>query len=119
MLACTHRHPPLRQRHDPGVGHRLSGPWTDLASLSVLNTDDTGAVAAAAMAMMLFATSVAAKIAHAGLARGPGATDAGLAAARVGAAEWALGLPRGPPSYNSMRSIRRDPIAPNVIEEVL
>jgi hypothetical protein len=72
-------------------------PWTDLASLSVLNTDDTGAfAAAAAMAMMSFYTNVAARIAHAGRAPGPGATDAGLAAARVGAAGWALGLPLGP-----------------------
>src|SRR5262245_967236 len=48
----------------------LYGPQTELASVSVLNMDDTGETAsAAAMAMMIFYTNVAARGIHAGLAR--------------------------------------------------
>src|SRR5262245_3804403 len=48
----------------------LYGPRTELASISVLNMDDTGELAsAAAMAMMIFYTNVVARILHAGLAR--------------------------------------------------
>ncbi len=48
----------------------LYGPSTELASVSVLNMDDTGDVAAAAaMAMMIFYTNVGARAIHAGLAR--------------------------------------------------
>jgi iron(III) transport system permease protein len=48
----------------------LYGPRTELASVSVLNMDDTGEIAsAAAMAMMIFYTNVAARTVHAGLAR--------------------------------------------------
>jgi iron(III) transport system permease protein len=48
----------------------LYGPDTELASVSVLNMDDTGDVAAAAaMAMMIFYTNVGARAVHAGLAR--------------------------------------------------
>jgi iron(III) transport system permease protein len=48
----------------------LWGPHTELASISVLNMDDTGEVpSAAAMAMMIFYTNVAARGAHALLAR--------------------------------------------------
>jgi len=48
----------------------LYGPDTELASVAVLNMDDTGDVAAAAaMAMMIFYTNVVARAAHAGLAR--------------------------------------------------
>ena len=47
----------------------LFGPQTELASVSVLNMDDTGETAsAAAMAMMIFYTNVAARAVHAGLA---------------------------------------------------
>ncbi|PYM67683.1 MAG: putative 2-aminoethylphosphonate ABC transporter permease subunit [Candidatus Rokuibacteriota bacterium] len=48
----------------------LYGPRTELASVAVLNMDDTGDVAAAAaMAMMIFYTNVAARFLHAALAR--------------------------------------------------
>jgi iron(III) transport system permease protein len=48
----------------------LYGPETELASISVLNMDDTGEIAsAAAMAMMIFYTNVGARMLHAGLAR--------------------------------------------------
>jgi iron(III) transport system permease protein len=48
----------------------LYGPQTELASVSVLNMDDTGEVAsAAAMAMMIFYTNVGARTLHALLAR--------------------------------------------------
>jgi iron(III) transport system permease protein len=48
----------------------LYGPRTELASVAVLNMDDTGETAsAAAMAMMIFYTNVAARAGHAGLAR--------------------------------------------------
>jgi iron(III) transport system permease protein len=48
----------------------LYGPKTELASVSVLNMDDTGEVAsAAAMAMMIFYTNAAARGVHALLAR--------------------------------------------------
>jgi iron(III) transport system permease protein len=48
----------------------LYGPKTELASISVLNMDDTGEIAsAAAMAMMIFYTNVGARMLHAGLAR--------------------------------------------------
>jgi iron(III) transport system permease protein len=48
----------------------LYGPKTELASISVLNMDDTGELAsAAAMAMMIFYTNVVARMLHAGLAR--------------------------------------------------
>ena len=48
----------------------LYGPQTELASVSVLNMDDTGEVAsAAAMAMMIFYTNVGARALHALLAR--------------------------------------------------
>jgi iron(III) transport system permease protein len=48
----------------------LYGPQTELASVAVLNMDDTGDVAAAAaMAMMIFYTNVGARTAHAGLVR--------------------------------------------------
>jgi len=47
----------------------LYGPRTELASVSVLNMDDTGEIAsAAAMAMMIFYTNVGARTLHAGLA---------------------------------------------------
>ena len=49
----------------------LYGPRTELASVSVLNMDDTGDVAAAAaMAMMIFYTNVGARAVHAVIARG-------------------------------------------------
>jgi iron(III) transport system permease protein len=48
----------------------LYGPDTELASVSVLNMDDTGDVAAAAaMAMMIFYTNVGARVVHAAVAR--------------------------------------------------
>lgn len=48
----------------------LYGPRTELASVSVLNMDDTGDVAAAAaMAMMIFYTNVGARAVHAVIAR--------------------------------------------------
>ena len=48
----------------------LYGPKTGLASISVLNMDDTGEIAsAAAMAMMIFYTNVAARMLHLLLAR--------------------------------------------------
>jgi len=48
----------------------LYGPQTELASIAVLNMDDTGELAsAAAMAMMIFYTNVGARMLHAGLAR--------------------------------------------------
>jgi iron(III) transport system permease protein len=48
----------------------LYGPDTELASVAVLNMDDTGDIAAAAaMAMMIFYTNVGARVMHAGLAR--------------------------------------------------
>ena len=48
----------------------LYGPQTELASVSVLNMDDTGEVAsAAAMAMMIFYTNIGARALHAALAR--------------------------------------------------
>jgi iron(III) transport system permease protein len=48
----------------------LYGPRTELASVAVLNMDDTGETAsAAAMAMMIFYTNVGARTVHAGLAR--------------------------------------------------
>ncbi len=48
----------------------LYGPRTELASVSVLNMDDTGEIAsAAAMAMMIFYTNVGARTLQAGLAR--------------------------------------------------
>jgi iron(III) transport system permease protein len=48
----------------------LWGPDTELASVAVLNMDDAGQMAsAAAMAMMIFYTNVAARGVHAGLAR--------------------------------------------------
>jgi iron(III) transport system permease protein len=49
----------------------LYGPKTELASISVLNMDDTGEIAsAAAMAMMIFYTCVGARLLHLLLARG-------------------------------------------------
>jgi iron(III) transport system permease protein len=43
----------------------IYGPMTELASISVLNMDDTGEIAsAAAMAMMIFYTNVAARVLH-------------------------------------------------------
>ena len=49
----------------------LYGPQTELASVSVLNMDDTGDVAAAAaMAMMIFYTNVGTRAVHALIARG-------------------------------------------------
>jgi iron(III) transport system permease protein len=46
------------------------GPKTELASISVLNMDDTGEIAsAAAMAMMIFYTNVAARMVHLLVAR--------------------------------------------------
>jgi iron(III) transport system permease protein len=43
----------------------IYGPKTELASISVLNMDDTGEIAsAAAMAMMIFYTNVAARMLH-------------------------------------------------------
>lgn len=49
----------------------LYGPNTELASVSVLNMDDTGEIAsAAAMAMMIFYTNVGVRVLHALLARG-------------------------------------------------
>jgi iron(III) transport system permease protein len=49
----------------------IYGPQTELASISVLNMDDTGEIAsAAAMAMMIFYTNVAARMLHLILARG-------------------------------------------------
>jgi iron(III) transport system permease protein len=49
----------------------IYAPQTELASISVLNMDDTGEIAsAAAMAMMIFYTNVAARILHLILARG-------------------------------------------------
>ncbi len=48
----------------------LYGPETELASVAVLNMDDTGDIAAAAaMAMMILYTNVGARVVHAGLAR--------------------------------------------------
>jgi iron(III) transport system permease protein len=48
----------------------LYGPKTELASISVLNMDDTGEIAsAAAMAMMIFYTNVGARLLHLLLAR--------------------------------------------------
>ncbi len=48
----------------------LYGPGTELASVSVLNMDDTGDVAAAAaMAMMIFYTNVGARAVYAVIAR--------------------------------------------------
>jgi iron(III) transport system permease protein len=48
----------------------LYGPETELASVSVLNMDDTGDIAAAAaMAMMIFYTNVGARVVHALVAR--------------------------------------------------
>jgi iron(III) transport system permease protein len=48
----------------------LYGPHTELASVAVLNMDDTGETAsAAAMAMMIFYTNVGVRGLHAGLAR--------------------------------------------------
>ena len=48
----------------------LYGPQTELASVSVLNMDDTGEIAsAAAMAMMIFYTNVGVRTLHAALAR--------------------------------------------------
>jgi iron(III) transport system permease protein len=48
----------------------LYGPKTELASISVLNMDDTGEIAsAAAMAMMIFYTNVGARMLHLLLAR--------------------------------------------------
>ena len=49
----------------------IYGPKTELASISVLNMDDTGEIAsAAAMAMMIFYTNVGARMLHLLLARG-------------------------------------------------
>jgi iron(III) transport system permease protein len=49
----------------------LWGPDTELASVAVLNMDDAGQIAsAAAMAMMIFYTNVAARVLHLALARG-------------------------------------------------
>ena len=49
----------------------LWGPDTELASVAVLNMDDAGQTAsAAAMAMMIFYTNVAARLLHLGFARG-------------------------------------------------
>ena len=49
----------------------IYGPKTELASISVLNMDDTGEIAsAAAMAMMIFYTNVGARLLHLLLARG-------------------------------------------------
>jgi iron(III) transport system permease protein len=46
----------------------LWAPGTELASVSVIDMDDSGqTVAAAAMAMMIFYTNVAARTVHAGL----------------------------------------------------
>ena len=48
----------------------IYGPKTELASISVLNMDDTGEIAsAAAMAMMIFYTNVGARVLHVGLSR--------------------------------------------------
>jgi len=48
----------------------IYGPKTELASIAVLNMDDTGEIAsAAAMAMMIFYTNVAARMLHLLLAR--------------------------------------------------
>ena len=48
----------------------IYGPQTELASISVLNMDDTGEIAsAAAMAMMIFYTNVGARMLHLLLAR--------------------------------------------------
>ena len=48
----------------------IYGPTTELASISVLNMDDTGEIAsAAAMAMMIFYTNVGARVLHLLLAR--------------------------------------------------
>jgi iron(III) transport system permease protein len=48
----------------------IYGPRTELASVAVLNMDDSGEIAsAAAMAMMIFYTNVGARTLHAGLAR--------------------------------------------------
>jgi iron(III) transport system permease protein len=48
----------------------IYGPKTELASISVLNMDDTGEIAsAAAMAMMIFYTNVGARMLHLILAR--------------------------------------------------
>jgi len=48
----------------------IYGPKTELAAISVLNMDDTGEIAsAAAMAMMIFYTNVAARMLHLLLAR--------------------------------------------------
>jgi iron(III) transport system permease protein len=47
----------------------LYGPATELASVAVLNMDDAGDIAAAAMAMMIFYTNVGARVVHAGVAR--------------------------------------------------
>ena len=49
----------------------LWGPQTELASIAVLNMDDTGEIAsAAAMAMMIFYTNIGARLVHALLVRG-------------------------------------------------
>jgi len=49
----------------------LWGPGTELASVAVLDMDDAGqSAAAAAMAMMIFYTNVAARLLHLGFARG-------------------------------------------------
>jgi iron(III) transport system permease protein len=49
----------------------LWGPGTELASVAVLDMDDAGqSAAAAAMAMMIFYTNVAARVVHLALARG-------------------------------------------------
>ena len=64
--AARHRHLPLRQRDDDGLGRRvpLFAPTT-LAAVAVLNMDDAGDVApAAAMAMMIFATAAALRTAY-------------------------------------------------------
>ena len=48
----------------------LYGPRTELASVSILNMDDAGDIAAAAaMAMMILYTNIGARAAHAGLAK--------------------------------------------------
>ena len=56
------------QAHDNVIALQI--PKTELASVSVLNMDDTGEIAsAAAMAMMIFYTNVGARALHAALAR--------------------------------------------------
>ena len=60
-------HLSLRQRDDDRLGRRLPllAADTTLAAIAVLNMDDAGDVApAAAMAMLIFATSIAVRAAY-------------------------------------------------------